>query len=87
MAPLLSTLLLASLAAVSGVIASPIIDDATSANFTTSFDKRSLGDSTGTNNGYFYSIYSETSVTGSYTNGAGGSYIFPTHPELQKLIF
>jgi endo-1,4-beta-xylanase len=36
--------------------------------------RRSLGDSTGTNNGYFYSIYSDSSVTGSYTNGAGGEY-------------
>ncbi|KIK69587.1 carbohydrate-binding module family 1 protein [Collybiopsis luxurians FD-317 M1] len=38
------------------------------------YGKRGLGDSTGTNNGYFYSIYSDSSVTGTYTNGAGGQY-------------
>jgi endo-1,4-beta-xylanase len=73
MAPLSSILL--AVAALAGVIASPIIDvaDEANANLTSiSFDKRSLVDGTGTNNGYFYSVYSDSGVTGTYTNGGGG---------------
>ena len=29
---------------------------------------------TGTNNGYFYSVYSDSSVNGAYTNGPAGEY-------------
>jgi endo-1,4-beta-xylanase len=68
------TSILLALATAAGVIATPIINVESADNSTFSLDKRSLGDSTGTNNGYFYSIYSESGVTGSYQNGAGGSY-------------
>jgi hypothetical protein len=70
---LLSALI--ALAATVSVFASPIIDVESSDNSTViAFDKRSLGDTTGTNNGYFYSIYSDSGVTGSYSNGGGGQY-------------
>ncbi|KAF9077616.1 concanavalin A-like lectin/glucanase domain-containing protein [Rhodocollybia butyracea] len=34
----------------------------------------SIPNGVGTNNGYFYSVYSDSSVTGTYTNGPGGQY-------------
>ncbi|KAJ3841720.1 xylanase [Lentinula raphanica] len=43
-------------------------------NSTEPIDKRSIPNGEGTNNGYFYSVYSDTTVTGTYTNGPGGEY-------------
>lgn len=41
---------------------------------TLSIEKRSIPNTQGTNNGYFYSVYSDSSVSGSYSNGASGEY-------------
>jgi endo-1,4-beta-xylanase len=45
-------------------------------NSTVAFDKRQSGipNGEGTNNGFFYSVYSDPTVTGTYTNLAGGEY-------------
>ncbi|KAH9915585.1 putative endo-1,4-beta-xylanase [Epithele typhae] len=80
MARLFSIIL--ALTAALGVLATPIAEPAAtvdeSASFDNatmvSFDKRSLGNTQGTNNGYFYTVYSDSGVTGSYSNGGGGSY-------------
>ncbi|KAE9404044.1 hypothetical protein BT96DRAFT_447455 [Gymnopus androsaceus JB14] len=56
------------LAATTGVFSLEVFDNSTSVL------ERGLGDGTGTNNGYFYSVYSDSSVTGTYTNLAGGEY-------------
>ncbi|KAI0027532.1 xylanase G1 [Vararia minispora EC-137] len=70
--------LLLAFAAVAGAFASPSSKPAeTSADNSTALftlDKRSIPNGTGTNNGYFYSVYAESGVTGTYANGAGGRY-------------
>ena len=64
-------------AAVAGVFASPVAEpvefEIVGGN-STILPRTLSASGTGTNNGYFYSVYSESGVTGSYTNGAGGSY-------------
>jgi endo-1,4-beta-xylanase len=64
------SLLFLALTSVASVFASIEVYD----NSTEVPRKRAIPNGTGTNNGYFYSIYSDSSVTGTYTNGAGGEY-------------
>ncbi|KAF5392229.1 hypothetical protein D9757_001594 [Collybiopsis confluens] len=62
-------------AAVANVFASPVeVFD----NSTVVLGKRSLSDGgipgEGTSNGFFYSVFSDSTVTGTYTNGGSGQY-------------
>ncbi|KIK52683.1 glycoside hydrolase family 11 protein [Collybiopsis luxurians FD-317 M1] len=64
-----------ALAVVTSVYASPVeLFD----NSTVALGKRSLSDGgipgEGTSNGFFYSVFSDSTVTGTYTNGAAGEY-------------
>jgi endo-1,4-beta-xylanase len=61
-----SSLVLA-VSAVSGVFALP-------GSELFALDKRSTPSSTGTNNGYYYSFWTDGSGDVTYTNGAGGAY-------------
>jgi len=63
------SLVLLALASATGVFSLEVFD-----NSTQSHAKRALPNGTGTNNGYFYSVYSDSTVTGTYTNLAGGEY-------------
>jgi endo-1,4-beta-xylanase len=65
-----SKTLLASLGVISGALAFPF-------NVTERSDElmsRSTPSSTGTNNGYYYSFWTDGGADVTYTNGAGGSY-------------
>lgn len=66
----LSSLVVVFIAAV-GILANPVerFD-----NSTVVLGKRTIIDGEGTSNGYFYSVYSDSTVTGTYTNGAAGEY-------------
>jgi endo-1,4-beta-xylanase len=61
-----SSLVLA-ISAVSGVLALP-------ASEIFALDTRSTPSSTGTNNGFYYSFWTDGAGDVTYTNGAGGSY-------------
>lgn len=67
--------LLVALTAVTGVFSAPVDVDDSDFNSTLVLDKRqTTGNSEGTNNGYFYSWWSDGGGRATYTNGPGGQY-------------
>ncbi|KAJ3825840.1 concanavalin A-like lectin/glucanase domain-containing protein [Lentinula raphanica] len=63
--------LVLALSAIDNVLGSPL---ESFDNSTLALEKRTITDGEGTSNGYFYSVYSDSTVTGTYTNGAAGEY-------------
>jgi endo-1,4-beta-xylanase len=66
-----TSLLLIAASVVSGVVALPTEIDA---NLNSTLVSRSTASSTGTNNGFYYSFWTDGGGSVTYTNGAAGQY-------------